>query len=272
MRLSWSREMFAQLLFHPSSTKHHVFHPITESVPIKYCFLRQPFILLLEQPPQLPISAKVFASESKNLRWQLQGWLLWRLSGQFSKKDLAQKHWMPLKSILLKESQMWLIGKETAGGIWWPPSEIPINCFSLKTTYYSQGCHSTGIILHFYPSPHQSHPSFPSLTPSRGLNFPHKSLTSTKQPQFSSSVVTFFSISLLWTLCGSQVQFSQAPWTSGCAAPSTPCPARAGTFPVQTHLAVKPQGMERSPHLRRPYLTYRKWRKTHHLFHRLYCS
>lgn len=148
---------------------------------------------------------------------------------------------MPLKSTLPKESQTWLIGKETAGGIWCPPSEITINCFLLKTTYYCQRCHSMGIILHFYPSPHQSHPSFPSLTPSQGLDFLHKSLTSTKQTQLSSFLATFLqhftALGALWQLgtvlsgsVGPQVCSPQHPLpstdrhlpsanTSGCQTP-----------------------------------------------------
>lgn len=153
--------MFAQLLFHPSSTKHPVLHPVTKSVPIKYCYLRQPIILLLEQPPSCPFQQKS--------RWQLKSWLLWRLSGQFTKQNLAQEHCMPLKSTLPKESQIWLIGKETAGGVWWPPSEITISCLPLKTIYHCQGCHRN--CSSFLSQFSLVLPLF-SLSPSQGLDFP----------------------------------------------------------------------------------------------------
>lgn len=48
---------------------------------------------------------------------------------------------------------------------------------------------------------------------------------------------------------------------------------QAPAFPMQTHLAVKLQGLERkSPDLSRPQLTYRKLRTTHQLFKALYGS
>lgn len=123
----------------------------------------------------------------------IEGWLLWRLPGQFSSKYLAQKHWIkPLKSIPPKESQIWLVGKETPGGIWWPPSEITINCFPLQTTY-CQGLFFISI------------PVLTSPTPVFPVSLLHKfwiflSTLSHQQRSHNSVlfVLTLCSVSLLW--------------------------------------------------------------------------
>lgn len=108
----------------------------------------------------------------------------------------------------------------------------------------------------------------PVFTPSQGLGFPHKSLTSSKS-QLSSFCDRFLQHFLA---LGRHFVAARHSFVRLCGFPGLQPPAQAGTFPVQAHLAVTPQGMERSTDLSRLYLTYRKWRITHHLLHMLCCT
>jgi len=125
-----------------------------------------------------------------------------------------------------------LVTWERASGTRWPPSQLTINSFPLKTTYSSQERHSTGITFHSCHSPHHSCLHYLSPTPSQGVDFPHKSLTSAKQPQLSSfsSAFTrlFTTLGTLWqpgTVSWGSVGFLgvQPHWQD---APEACCPAK----------------------------------------------
>lgn len=140
---------------------------------------------------------------------------------------------MPLKSTLPKERQVWFIGKETAGGIWWPPSEITISCFPLKTIYYCQGCHKNYSPFLFQSSP------VPSQF-SQSLSFIRSGFSSHQQRSHN-SVLFVMAFLQHFTALGrhfvaARSCFYQALWASRCAAPSTPCsaPSSASTSGCHT--------------------------------------
>lgn len=194
------------------------------------------------------------------------------MQGQFSKKYQAQKHWMPLKSIPPKESQIWFIGKEIPQ--WWDLVA------ATRDHHHSQLLSQNHLLLprmslelFSISTPVLTSPTsiFPVLAPSQGLDFPHKSLTSTSHNSVFCD--TFCSISLL--RAGTLWQSGAVLWGSValqvCRTRHLPSAKTPGW---QKHLAGKhkPQGVQRSPALSRPSLTYRKWRITHRLLHMLYCS
>lgn len=147
--------------------------------------------------------------------------------------------------------------------MWRPPSQLTINSFPLKTTYLHFSFFFYSISITALTSPCLS---FLGLTPSQGVDFPHKSLTSTKWPQLGSFCGA---CSRHFALLGTLLQSDTASFGSE-AFPAVKLPQgrttlnppaqqeQAPASPGQTHLAAKLQGPERSPELRRAQLTYRK--------------
>jgi len=157
--------------------------------------------------------SSVFALESKKLRGELQGWLPWGLSGQFSKKKLGHEHFMLLKWILPKERQIWLPGKEPVG-------HGGLHHSSPSTAFRSKPLTPPRNVT---PQELLSIPVTVLTTPASIISVPpHRKvwifLTSPSHQQSNHNSVLFpvplQGFSLLWALCGSRVLFHGAQWAS----------------------------------------------------------